>query len=398
MREHNTHACGDLAAGDVFRVALCLLPGAGTRLQIDLDMMAGDALSLRVLLSDLRDFYESPGAMPVELGLDYRQYLAERERRRGPEREQDAAWWRERLGELPGAPRLPTTVDPLTPVQAGDASLTHSRRLHHWLDPEAKAALISRARRHGVTPAAALPPRSPIIAAWSGSQRFLLNLPLFDREMFTPEVANSLRRLQQFGPARRGHERPAALRPPGTTGTGRAPGRHLHSSYSGVEVLRDLARLEGAPVLAPVVYTSAIGLGEIFEQDVQKSFGRPVWIISQGPQVFLDAQVTELDGGFLLNWDVRDGLFEPGVPEAAFDAYQRLITGLVTDPSAWTRPVGALLGPDVLSRRAVAVLPPTPQPVRRPAHPLLPPRRSRAGTARRRARERRQSHIRSTRA
>ncbi|MER6237966.1 amino acid adenylation domain-containing protein [Streptomyces clavifer] len=365
MRERNTHAYGDLAAGDVFRVALCLLPGGGTRLQLDLDMMAGDALSLRVLLSDLRDFYESPGTIPVELGLDYRQYLAERERRRGPEREQDAAWWRERLGELPGAPRLPTTVDPLTPVLAGDASLTHSRRLHHWLDPEAKAALISRARRHGVTPAAALATAfAEVIAAWSGSQRFLLNLPLFDREMFTPEVAHLVGDFSSSVLLDADMSAPLPfVRQARQVQEGLQAGIS-HSSYSGVEVLRDLARLEGAPVLAPVVYTSAIGLGEIFEQDVQKSFGRPVWVISQGPQVFLDAQVTELDGGFLLNWDVREGLFEPGVPEAAFDAYQRLITGLVTDPSAWTRPVGALIGPDVLSRRAVAALPPTPQPDR----------------------------------
>ncbi|WP_406143470.1 amino acid adenylation domain-containing protein [Streptomyces sp. NBC_01012] len=363
MREGNTHARADLAAGDVFRTALCLLPGGGTRLQLDLDMMAGDALSLRVLLNDLRELYESPDTAPAALGLDYRRYLAERERGRGPGREQDAAWWRERLGELPRAPRLPTTVDPLTPVHARDTSLTHSRRLHHWLGPEAKAALISRSRRYGVTPAAALTTAfAEVIAAWSGSPRFLLNLPLFDREMFAPEVGSLVGDFSSS--VLLDADMSASLpffRQAGQTQE-RLQAGIAHGSYSGVEVLRDLARVEGAPVLAPVVHTSAIGLGEIFEQDVQKSFGRPVWIISQGPQVFLDAQVTELDGGFLLNWDVRDGLFEPGVPEAAFDAYRRLVTGLVTEPSAWTRPVGDLLGPEVLPRRAVAALPPTPRP------------------------------------
>ncbi|MER5550624.1 amino acid adenylation domain-containing protein [Streptomyces sp. NPDC002793] len=365
MREHNTHARADLAEGDVFRVALCLLPGGETRLQLDLDMMAGDALSLRVLLSDLRDLYESPGSPPAELGLDYRHYLTERERGRGTEREQDAAWWRERLGELPGAPRLPTTVDPLTPVHTGDDALTHSRRLHHLLGPEAKAALVGRARHHGVTPAAALATAfAEVIAAWSGSQRFLLNLPLFDREMYTPEVAGLVGDFSSSVLLDADMSAPLPfVRQARQLQDGLRAGI-AHGSYSGVEVLRDLARLQGAPVLAPVVYTSAIGLGEIFEQDVQKSFGRPVWIISQGPQVFLDAQVTELDGGFLLNWDVRDGLFEPGVPEAAFDAYRRLVTDLVTDPTTWTRPVGALLGPDVLPRRAVASLPPTARPDR----------------------------------
>ncbi|MFH9817795.1 amino acid adenylation domain-containing protein [Streptomyces sp. NPDC017230] len=361
LRERNTHARPDISAGDVFRAALCLLPDGRTRLQVDLDMMAGDALSLRVLLTDLRRFYECPDDPPRELGLDYRHYLAEHDVRRRAEREQDAAWWRERLPDLPRAPRLPTAVDPLTPVGADDSTLTHSRRLHHWLGPADKAALVNAARRHGLTPAAALATAfAEVIAAWSDSRRFLLNLPLFDREMFAPEVAGLV---GDFSSSVLLDADMSASLPFSRQARGlqeRLQEGISHGAYGGVEVLRDLARAEGAPVLAPVVYTSAIGLGEIFEQDVQKSFGRPSWIISQGPQVYLDAQVTELDDGLLLNWDVRDGVFEAGVPDAAFDAYRRLVTRLVRDPDAWARPVDGLLAPDVLPRRAVAALPPTP--------------------------------------
>jgi len=365
LRERNTHARPDITSGDVFRAALCLLPDGRTRLQIDLDMMAGDALSLRVLLSDLHRLYGCPGDQPRELALDYRRYLAEHDARRKAEREQHAAWWRERLPELPRAPRLPTTVDLLTPVSAEDAALTHSRRLHHWLGPADKAALISAARRHGITPAAALATAfAEVIAAWSDSRRFLLNLPLFDREMITEDVAglvgdfsSSVLLDADLGASLPFSRQARSLQERLQEGIS-------HGAYGGVEVLRDLARAEGAPVLAPVVYTSAIGLGEIFEQDVQKSFGRPSWIISQGPQVYLDAQVTELDGGLLLNWDVRDGVLEAGVPDAAFDAYRGLIARLITDPGTWSRTVDGLLAPDVLPRRAVAALPPTPLPDR----------------------------------
>ncbi|MEU8553161.1 amino acid adenylation domain-containing protein [Streptomyces anthocyanicus] len=361
LRERNTHTRPDIGAGDVFRTALCLLPDGRTRLQINLDMMAGDALSLRVLLSDLRRFYECPDEPPRELGLDYRRYLAEHDARRRTERERDAAWWRERLPDLPRAPRLPTTVDPLTPVTADDGTLTHSRRLHHWLGPADKAALLGAARRHAVTPAAALATAfAEVIAAWSDSRRFLLNLPLFDREMFAPEVAGLVGDFSSSVLLDADLSAPLAFSRQARGLQERLQAGISHGAYGGVEVLRDLARAEGAPVLAPVVYTSAIGLGEIFEQDVQKSFGHPSWIISQGPQVYLDAQVTELDGGLLLNWDVRDGVFEAGVPDAAFDAYRRLVTRLVTDPDAWDRPVDGLLAPGVLPRRAVAALPAAP--------------------------------------
>ncbi|NSC25672.1 amino acid adenylation domain-containing protein [Streptomyces albus subsp. chlorinus] len=365
LRERNTHQRPDITAGEVFRAALCLLPDGGTRLQIDLDMMAGDALSLRVLLSDLRRFYECPDDPPRELGLDYRRYLAEHDVRRRAERAQHAAWWRERLPDLPRAPRLPTAVDPLTPVSAEDSTLTHSRRLHHWLGPADKAALIGAARRHGITPAAALATAfAEVVAAWSDSRRFLLNLPLFDREMFDPEVAQLVGDFSSSVLLDADMSAPHAFSRQARGLQERLQEAISHGAYGGVEVLRDLSRAEGAPVLAPVVYTSAIGLGEIFEQDVQKSFGRPSWIISQGPQVHLDAQVTELDGGLLLNWDVRDGVFEPSVPDAAFDAYRRLITRLVRDPDAWERPVDGLLAPGVLPRRAVAALPPAPVPDR----------------------------------
>ncbi|MFB9832952.1 non-ribosomal peptide synthetase, partial [Actinoallomurus acaciae] len=364
LRERYTHARMDVAAGGVLRLALSLLPAGRTRLHLDLDMIAGDALSLRNLLSDLRRLYEEPGEPLPAIGLSYRRYLAEHARRRAAEREESARWWRERIPDLPAPPRLPTTVDLLRPVSAADTALTRTGRLHHWLAPEAKAALVERSRRHGITPAALLATAfAEVVAAWSGTQRFLLNLPLFDREMITPDVARlvgdfsssimldaDLRAdLPVVEQARRLQTRLRAA--------------VAHGAYGGVEVLRDLARHQGGPALAPVVHTSAIGLGEIYEPPVQASFGRPVWTISQGPQVALDAQVTELDGGLLLNWDVREGVFVPGAVADAFAAYRRLVTDLVegTDAS-WLRPVGPLSPAAHLARRTRAALPPAPAP------------------------------------
>ncbi|MEV6318359.1 amino acid adenylation domain-containing protein [Streptomyces sp. NPDC051776] len=363
FRRDNTHCRMDVSAGEVLRVGLCLLPGGRTRLQVDLDMIAGDALSLRVLLSDLRLLYEDPALQLSDPGLGYADYLADRARRRGSLREEAAAWWRERVPCLPPAPQLPTVVDLLQPVSATDTGLTRTRRLHHWIGPQARAALAERARSHGVTTSAALAAAfAEVIAVWSDSQRFLLNLPVFDREMLQPGVAQlvgdfsssilldaDLRQELPFA------EQARLIQERMQSGVARA-------AYTGVEVLRDLARHEGGPVLAPVVYTSAIGLGEIFEQNVQTCFGKPVWIISQGPQVALDAQVTELDGGFLLNWDLRAGVFVPGVPDAAFDAYRHLVDTLVDDEAAWSRPVGPLLPAGSLAARERAALPPAPAP------------------------------------
>ncbi|MFJ4439336.1 amino acid adenylation domain-containing protein [Streptomyces sp. NPDC088923] len=364
LRERHTHTRPDPAAGELFRTALCLLPGDRTRLQIGLDMMAGDALSLRVLLADLRDLYAHPGEPLPPLSLTYRDYLAARATDPGTaeKRAADRAWWHERLATLPRAPEVPTTVPLTRPVAATDTALTRARRLHHWIGPADKETLAARARGHGLTPAAALATAfAEVLAAWSGNRRFLLNLPLFDRELYTPDVAGLVGDFSSSLLLDVDLTEPLPFL---------AHAQHIqdgiragvvHGSYGGVEVLRDLTRAEGSPVLAPVVYTSALGLGEIFTPEVQELFGRPVWIISQGPQVVLDAQVTELDGGLLLNWDVRDGVLAPGVADAAFAAYRALLTSLTEREAAWEEPVGPLVPAARLTARTAAARPRTPE-------------------------------------
>ena len=201
--------------------------------------------------------------------------------------------------------------------------------------------LSRRSHRHGLTSASVLATAfAEVIARWSASDRFLLNIPAFDREPLHEDVdavvgdfsSSVLLDADMSGAlpfAERAAEQQSRLR--------EALG---HTEYTGVEVLRDLTRAAGGEaVLAPVVFTSALELGELFAPEVQKSFGRPSWIISQGPQVWLDAQVTELDGGILVNWDARDSVFPPDLLDAMFDAYTDLIARLLEDDSAWDVPV-----------------------------------------------------------
>jgi mycobactin phenyloxazoline synthetase len=86
------------------------------------------------------------------------------------------------------------------------------------------------------------------------------------------------------------------------------------------------------------VYTSALGLGDLFAGEVTDQFGAPVWTISQGPQVLIDAQATPLANGLMINWDVRIDAFRPGVAEAMFAYHLAELTRLATDDAAWDAP------------------------------------------------------------
>ncbi|MFJ6292029.1 amino acid adenylation domain-containing protein [Streptomyces griseoviridis] len=359
IRHTASHARLDVAAGEVSRVRLSLLPGGATRLHVDVDMLAADALSYRVLLSDLAALYLHPETPLPAIRTSYPEYLAERREVRRLSREQSRDWWARRVPELPTAPELP-----LVP-EAERADPTRVTRRHHWLPPEEKRRLADRAHRHGLTPAMAVATAfAEVLAAWSGQQRFLLNVPMFDRRGSHPDVdllvgdfTSSV--LLDVDLTERATFTEHARRLQDRMHTDAA-----HADYSGVEVLRDLTRHHGEQVLAPVVFTSALNLGELFDTGVTRSFGRPAWIVSQGPQVLLDAQVTEVDGGLLVNWDVREDAFPDTLVDAMFAAFHGLVTRLGTDDTVWEQPVPALLPEAQTARRATVNATGTPHPQR----------------------------------
>ncbi|MEV6167046.1 amino acid adenylation domain-containing protein [Streptomyces sp. NPDC051954] len=337
-RHSSSHARLDVAAGEVFAVRLSLLPDGHTRLHVDVDMLAADALSYRVLLSDLAKLYRNPEDPLPPIRTSYPEYLTERATVRRLSREQSQEWWRRRVPELPSAPELP-----LVP-EAERAAPTRVTRRHHWLPPAEKQRLTARAHRHGLTPAMAVATAfSEVLAAWSAQSRFLLNVPMFDRRGSHPDVdllvgdfTSSVLLDVDVADEATFTEHARCLQDRMHTDA-------AHADYSGVEVLRDLSRHRSEQVLATVVFTSALNLGELFDAGVRDSFGTPAWIISQGPQVLLDAQVTEVDGGLLVNWDAREDAFPAGLIDAMFAAFHGLVTRLGTEDEIWERPVPALL-------------------------------------------------------
>ncbi len=333
LREAKSHQQLD---GAVFELTVTLLPGGRSRLHVDLDMQAADAMSYRTLMADLAALYR--GCDLPELSYTYRQYrhaVEAQDAQPQPRRDADRDWWARRLPELPDPPALPIT--------AGRGANRSTRRWH-WLDPQTRDALFARAQARGITPAMALAAGfANTLARWSSNSRFLLNVPLFGRQPLHPDVdalvgdftSSLLLDIDLVG------AHTAAARAQVVQDAMRTAA--AHSAYSGLSVLRDLSRHRGTQVLAPVVFTSALGLGELFSPEVTDQFGTPAWIISQGPQVLLDAQVTEFDGGVLVNWDVREGFFPPGVIDAMFAYHIDELLRLASADDAWDAPGPAAL-------------------------------------------------------
>jgi mycobactin phenyloxazoline synthetase len=327
-REEKSH---QILEGEVLELALTLLPDGRTRVHVDLDMQAADAVSYRNFMADLAVLYQ--GEQLPELGYTYRQYRAAFTAAHPEPTAEDRQWWADRIPELPEPP-----APPLVPRSEQTNPRRNTRR-HHFFDAAAKESLFAAAQRRGITPAMAVAASyAGVLRRWSTNSRFLLNLPMFGREPFHADVdklvgdfTSSLMLDIDLTDTATAAERAQAVQDTLHT-TAR------HAGYSGLSVLRDLTRHRGTQVLAPFVFTSALGLGDLFAGDVTEQFGAPVWHISQGPQVLLDAQITPFDGGLLLNWDVREEAFRPGVIDAMFAYHLAELNRLASDDDEWDAP------------------------------------------------------------
>jgi amino acid adenylation domain-containing protein len=340
VREAESGRRLEVEQGLGFDVQLSLISPGVTRLHINIDMLVADAASFRIIISELATLYAHAEEPLPPVSYSYRQYLADKQKQGIDEGHRQ--YWAERLGTLPGPPQLPFATEPTRLKQ------TRTVRHEHKIGRAEWDRLARNARAHGLTlPMVFLTAFSEVLAAWSTSTKFLLNLPLFDRQPLGTDVdrlvgdftgsilleadlsdscsfAEQARRLQE-----------------------RFRSDVAHSGYPGVSVLRDLWRSNPeARMLAPVVFTSALNMGELFSDLVRSSFGHLTWMISQTPQVWLDNQIVENEGHLLINWDALDGLFSDGVLDSMFAAYCRLLHHLAAPDCDWHSPLPQLLPPE----------------------------------------------------
>jgi amino acid adenylation domain-containing protein/non-ribosomal peptide synthase protein (TIGR01720 family) len=318
------------------------LDGGRTLLHVGIDSLILDAWSVRILFAELATLYAEPAAVLPALDLSFRDYvLAALGRRESAAYRRSLAYWRERLPDLPPAPELPLARPPERVARP-----RFTRRTVR-LEQDAWQRLKAQALRAGLTPSAVLlAAYAEVLGTWSRSPRFTLNLTLFNRLPLHPQVGalagdfTSLSLLAvedaQGGPfAARARRLQEQL------------WQDLdHREVSGVQVLRELARLaqgQGGRARMPVVFTSTLNLTALGRDGSPWSWlGRLAYSVTQTPQVWLDHQVAEQAGALVLHWDAVDDLFPPGLVDDMLGGYRALLERLASDPAAWEEAERAL--------------------------------------------------------
>ncbi len=316
-----------------FRIVVARIDEKKTRLVFDVDLMSVDGGSVSIVLNDWLRFYSRPDEPPPPLHYSYREYATttQSDHHEGSEVFQRAlGYWREYVRTLPAAPQLPTIRQP------GSVRDSVFGRKQAKLDAARWSRLKAVAARRNITPTCAvLAAFQEVLGAWSASRRFTLNVTLLNRLPVHPqvgEVVGDFTSILLLGID--GETGPLLERFTRIQDTLLA---HMdHAAVSGVRVLQEYAQFSGVHDGAafPIVFTSFIN-GQMDGIANLKKLGNAVYAVTNTPQVTLDHQVYEADGGLDLNWDFVEGIFPEGMLDAMLASYRSLLEQLADDERLW---------------------------------------------------------------
>ncbi|USP06072.1 amino acid adenylation domain-containing protein [Vibrio sp. LQ2] len=321
MRERKTHQKLALNQGQGAEFVLTQLPDDRFRLHVDVDMIAADAQSFRLMIEalvaayhgELSDARSAPFAeFQHQMTTAAQQALAARDRR----------YWRALQSTIAPAPKLPER-DPVNP----DSAAVHTERLAFELSAQQRAQLEALAAQHHLSlSAVSLGAFNALLADALKQPAFRINVPLFYRPQEFDDTVGDFANLTLFS-ANCAPNVPLLTLFEQTQHQLMACLEHRH--YSGVNVMRDLSRQQGSLQTSPVVFTSGWDIGgDLYSQRVHDTLGDMVWACSQGAHVLLDAQIVPYKRGVLINWDVRTDSVPREFYQSLFTRYVALLSEL----------------------------------------------------------------------
>lgn len=319
----------------LFDIRAALLDGGRVRLYISFDLLIGDAWSFLRFLRELFSSYEHPERDLPALELSFRDcVLAEVEFKKSDRYRRAQEYWWARLGTLPPAPELPLAKRPTAITKPEFVRRTMTIGAPEW------GRLKTRATRAGLTPSGVVCAAfAEVLATWSKSARFTLNLTLFNRLLRHPEIDEVMGDFTST----------LLLEIDASEPTFEKRAQRLqeqlwqdleHRHVSGISVLRELSARKGTmPQPMPIVFSSTLiesrqVTGEEIVTPLRGGYG-----VSQTPQVLLDHQVFEDAGALVLNWDAVEEAFLPGMLDEMAGAYHGLLLRLADEESTWRQTI-----------------------------------------------------------
>lgn len=310
----------------LFDVRATVMKENKVRIHVSFDNLIFDGWSMFHLLSEWAKRYRGELNGIPKLDVSFRDYvLALEEIKNLGAYKRDKEYWLNRVDDFSAAPQLPLAKS------EGEIKEQKFTRRTEYLNREEWQSLKNSAKKYGITPAVLLiTAYSQVLRRWSNNADFTLNLTQFDRKPLHPQINDLVGDFTTLTLLEIKNSKENNFINAAKVIQNQLMEDLEHTFYSAVEVERELKRKNGNTTgsIMPIVFTSGLGIDQ---WDEGKWIGKLVYNVSQTPQVWLDHQVVERDGGLCLFWDSVDELFYPGMLDEMFNAYKNLLKLLAKD-------------------------------------------------------------------
>lgn len=319
----------------LFEFRVSLLKSACTRLHIRLNLLIADNPSVKIICDELQYLYRDPGVSLPAIDLSFRDYTLATEAFEDSDAFRESrAYWTNRLATLPLPPELPLATSPASIVNPRFSCRRATMNASTW------RVLKEKTSRKGLSISGILlAAYAEILAIWSKTPHFTLNLTLFDRLALRPQVNDIVGNFTLVNLLEVDNSEPQCFE----TRAHRQQAQFLedlhYRHFSGIRVRRELTQLWGVRPkdILSVVFTSLLSIAVDCQEYTWPPMGKVVKVVTQIPQIYLHLAVQEDGGALVVDWFAVDEVFPNNLIDDLSEAFQRLIEQLAMDESAWTR-------------------------------------------------------------
>lgn len=293
-------------------------------IHFSLDMLIADFLSMNIILNDLEEFYRNPELpmVPSTLYRDIITYQNNIKLSNNKERQNAVTYWDNKLPQMGEAPELPV-------LKKANLKGHEFFQKKIFLEGEEWKRFCDVAKDNSITSTVlVMSALAEVVSLWSSNHKFCINTTFFNRPPVVEDINKVVGDFTDVNvlSVNLDFKKPFIERV--KTIQEDLWADLEHNALSGVEVLRRLTKERKKNIIIPVVFTSTVGIANEDDATVRRTVE---YKISQTPQVYIDCQVSDENGGAKINWDVREGVFEEHMIDDMFGSFSALITSIYSD-------------------------------------------------------------------
>lgn len=316
IRDDLSHRIIDLSKFPNFDFKVVKIGDNLYRLYIGIDNTILDGWSMFKFLKEIKLRYDG-NFVEKNIDVSFRDYVLYKKENRKVKLEEDRKYWIDRLDSFP--------VDTNFLRVRTDISNTNQKfcRIKEKINKKDWLEIKEIGKNNNLTPTSILLTIfSIIISKYSNTDRFVINVTQFVRENIHPQINDIMGDFTELCLLEVNINKEKSIIENAKEIQAQLLNDMAHSSYSSIDFMREIRKIKKVEQVAPIVFTSGLGMGEISTNDF---LGNNSYSISQTPQVWLDHQVLEIDRNLLLVWDYVKGLFDSVQVNDCFKNYVNMI-------------------------------------------------------------------------